>query len=200
MNLRKVELHPLEWDAKIVLSDGKGKEGIGIPITNIIGSDLVAEIKGIFKKEERLVETIYKGSNGDNHEKTLRIKLDDKHADDFLKSMEVLKQNSSNIEYWTYRSLSFQTGTGDRTSVDIYPLAPFLAKGEEIVWHNAGIAWLQAMTNYRVYYSDYLRHPDAFVLIPGLQDVVVMNQKRTWACCVWPRLIGFCLDAIHSCM
>jgi hypothetical protein len=67
--------------------------------------------------------------------------------------------------------------------VDIYPLAPFLAEGEELVWYNTGIvkkkiAWLQALTNYRVYYYDYVQHLGVSVLIPGLQDVVVMNQKR----------------------
>lgn len=120
----------------MILSDGKGKERRGIPITNIISSDLVAETKRIFKKEERLVEIIY---NGDNHEDTIRIKLDDKHVDEFLKRIEALKQNSSDSVYWTYRSLSYQKGTGHITTVDIYPLAPFLAEGEEIVWHNAGL-------------------------------------------------------------
>jgi hypothetical protein len=179
-NLRKVELHPREWDASMVISDGKGKERRGIPISNIISTDLVAESKGIFNKEERLIEIIY---NGDNREDTIRIKLDDKYVEEFLKSIEALRQNSSDGVYWTYRSLSYQTGTGHRTTVDIYPLAPFLAEGEEIVWHNAGIVkkkivWLQALTNYRVYWYDYVQHAGIFVLLPALQDVVVMNQKR----------------------
>jgi hypothetical protein len=59
-----------------------------------------------------------------------------------------------------------------------------LAEGEELVWYNLGldkqkIAWLQALTNCRVYLYDYVRHPGLVVLIPGVQDVVVMNQKRT---------------------
>jgi hypothetical protein len=54
MSLKKVELHPHEWDARIVLSDGKGREGIGIPVTDIVGCDLVTEVKGIFKREKRL--------------------------------------------------------------------------------------------------------------------------------------------------
>jgi hypothetical protein len=100
-----------------------------------------------------------------------------------------------------HRSLSFPTGAGTVATVDIYPLAPFLAEGEEIIWHNMStsgirhkkIVWLQALTNYRVYYynydtgnvpKSYQSHNYAqqasgiFVLLPGLQDVVVMNQRR----------------------
>jgi len=127
-----------------------------------------------------LVEIIY---NRDNRENTIKIKLDDKHVEEFLKSIEVLKQNSYDSGYWTYCSLSSKTGAGHITTVDIYPQAPFFAEGEDLVWYNTGIvkkkiAWLQALTNYRVYYYDYVQHAGVFVLMPGLQDAVVMNQRR----------------------
>ena len=50
--------------------------------------------------------------------------------------------------------------------IDIYPLTPFLSEGEEIIWHqmetegirHKKVLWIEALTNYRVYYYDYKQH------------------------------------------
>jgi Double zinc ribbon len=61
-----------------------------------------------------------------------------------------------------------------------------LAEGEEIIWHqmktegirHKKVVWIEALTNYRVFYYDYKPHAGIMVLLPALEDVVVNNQRR----------------------
>lgn len=186
-NLNRVGIHPTEWDAQVVFANDKNTEGPCLPSSRIVGSKVVTERRGLLKKKERLIEIVYKGPEGDNRDYTIKMELDDKHTDEFLQKIETLKQSNFDNSYWTYRSLSIPTGVGTVATVDIYPLAPFLAEGEEIIWHNMStsgrrhkkIVWLQALTNYRVYYYNYTVYNSGIVvLLPGLQDVVVTNQRR----------------------
>jgi hypothetical protein len=97
-----------------------------------------------------------------------------------------MRQKESDGVFWAYRSLTFQTNsnnnTNQRRTFDIYPMAPFLAEGEEIIWHqmktegrrNNKVEWIQALTNYRVFH-----YAGAMVLLPALEDVVVNNKRRT---------------------
>jgi hypothetical protein len=61
------------------------------------------------------------------------IILEDKYIDNFVQMMQTIKQKEFDEIYWTYRSLNFQTGFGQTKTIEIYPLTPFLAEGEEIV-------------------------------------------------------------------
>jgi hypothetical protein len=65
-------------------------------------------------------------------------------------------------------------------------MAPFLSSGEQIIWNNIKtkgvinkkIQWLDLVTDYRVYQYDYDSKLGNFVLISGIEDVVVNNQRR----------------------
>jgi len=187
-NLRHIELHPLEWDGLIVLSNPKeAQEQIEIPVGNIIDIQLISETKGhIMKKEDLMIQIIYRDNNSSSsQDNIIKIKLD-KHVDEFFQLIRSTRQKELDGEYWTYRSLTFQTDNNQRRKIGIYPLAPFLVEGEEIIWHqmktegilHKRVVWIEALTNYRVYYYDYKQHAGIMVLLPELEDVVVNNQRR----------------------
>ena len=84
--------------------------------------------------------------------------------------------------------LNFKTETGITSSVEIYPMIPFLSQGEEIVWKNINtkkglenkkkVTWLDLVTNYRIFQYDYIDHKGSFILIDEIKDVVVNNHNQ----------------------
>jgi hypothetical protein len=137
-----------------------------------------------------MVQILYKLDN-DNQDKRniLVIDLDDKRANECFHLIQLMRQKELGGQYWAHRTLTFQISNNNNQTrtIDIYPLAPFLAEGEDIIWHqmktegrrDKKVQWIQALTNYRVFRYDYIQHVGTFVLLPGLEDVVVNNQRRT---------------------
>ena len=189
-NLKKIELHPIEWDGLIVLSNPKkDKERIDISVGNIIDIQTISEMKGhVMKKEDLMIQITYRdNNNSSNQDNVITINLNDKHVSECLQLIESVRKNELDDKYWTYRSLIFPLNNNQTKTIDIYPLAPFLAEGEEIIWYEGGtegvlhkkFVWIHALTNYRVFYYDYKKHGGIMVLLPALEDVVVNNQRRT---------------------
>lgn len=192
-NLKKIELHPLEWDGLVVLyNPKKDKElRIEIPVGNITDIQLISEKKGhIIKKENLMIQIIYKSDRDNQDNNIVVIDLDDKRANECFRIIQSMRQKELGGQYWTHRLLTFQTSSNNNNqtkTIDIYPLARFLAEGEDIIWHQMKIEgrrdkkvqWIQALTNYRVFHYDFIQHAGTFVLLPGLEDVVVNNQRRT---------------------
>jgi hypothetical protein len=160
-NLKRIELHPLEWDGLIVLCNPKKdkEQRIEIPIGNIADIQRISERKGhIIKKENLMIQIIYK-IDRDNQDNIVVIDLDDKGANECFQLIQSMRQKESDGVFWAYRSLTFQTNSNNNTNqtktIDIYHLAPFLAEGEEIIWHqmktegrrNKKVEWIQAFTN-----------------------------------------------------
>ena len=88
--------------------------------------------------------------------------------------------------YWTHRSLTFQTGpVGQTMVVDIYPLTPFLAEGENVIWRNMKIdpaakdkiVEIDIVTNYRVFQYSYDSHTGTAILLPSIEDVAAVNVR-----------------------
>ncbi len=183
--VKQVELHPVEWDAQLVFKvDNKGKQDAIVPIANILDIQEISETKGrIKKKEDLMVKIVF---NTDNLDYWIIIDLEEKYIQEFLDNIKLIKQKEFDDVYWTYRLLTLQNDDGQIKTVDIYPLTPFLAEGEEIIWHNMKtegivhkkVIWIEVLTNYRVLQYDYKLHSGTVVLMPGLQDVVVNNQSR----------------------
>ena len=87
-NLKRIELHPLEWDGLIVLYNPKKdkEQRIEIPVGNVTDIQLISEKKGhIIKKENLMVQILYKLDRDNQGNKNIVvIDLNDKHANAFL--------------------------------------------------------------------------------------------------------------------
>ena len=164
-NIRHVEVHPVEWDAQIVFSADNKKPSALVPINNVVD---------LYNVDKSTVKLSFHGRNDkQNDEFWVMLKFDKANeSDDFIKSVESLKDNAYNNEaYWSRFSLNVNVnvGRGDNNmvtstkTIDIYPLAPFLFEEEYLVWHNTKtegvfnkkVVWLEAVTNYRIFSYDY---------------------------------------------
>lgn len=182
-----VEIHPVEWDAKIVFAAVKSPvKPVGIPITNFVNISTVSETKGTFRRQEDLMLKINFRAN-DGSERWAIINMEDKQVKDFLNRVQILKQKESDEVYWSHNRLAFQNNLGQTKTVDIYPLTPFLAEGEEIVWHNMiphpdfkeKIGVLEVFTNYRVFIYDYTQHLGNAILLPSIEDITEKNLRQS---------------------
>ncbi|MGA9845721.1 MAG: zinc ribbon domain-containing protein [Nitrososphaeraceae archaeon] len=182
-SIRHVEIHPPEWNAWVVFSDKQSKNGIGFPVTNILDIKVISAIQGtIIKKQDLMLKLTFNGMS-DNLEHSVIINIEDKYVQGFINAIETVRQKEYDEVYWAYRSLTFPPSIDGATMIDIYPLTPFLAKGEEIVWqnvrtdvHNKKVVDIEVLTNYRVFRYDYTQHAGTVILLPVLEDVLVTNQ------------------------
>jgi hypothetical protein len=180
--LSQVEIHPVEWDALMVFSGPKTKP-IGIPITNITVS-VVSGAKGTFrKKEDRMLKITFR--TNDNSGLWMIINIEDRYVQEFLNIVRTLKQKESDELYWSHQSLTLHYNSGLTKIVYIYPLAPFLAQGEEMIWHNMlfqasskTVDTVQVITNYRVFLYNYAQHVGSVILLPSIEDIRVTNLRR----------------------
>lgn len=188
--LDRMEVRPIELDASILFYNRKNKVGPILPISSINDIKTVSQIRGILRKEEELmVEISFK--NRDKENNIIRINIKDKRINEFLqhiKSIQNRLQNDGNTPRIT-SLLDFKTETGITSSVEIYPMIPFLSQGEEIVWKNIitkkgheknkkKVTWLDLVTNYRIFQYDYIDHKGSFILIDEIKDVVVNNHSQ----------------------
>lgn len=181
--VKNIEIHPTEWDAQIVLSGGRAIATL--PIDQIRDVSVVSKPKGIIKKKEDLTVKITYASN-DTLEHWIIINIDDRYIKEFLDHIEKLRQKESDETYWTHRSLTFQTGpVGQTRVVDIYPLTPFLAERENVIWQNLKndpaakdkIVEIELATNYRVFQYNYDSHIGTAILLPAIEDIAAVNVK-----------------------
>lgn len=181
--VRNIEIHPIEWDAQIVLSGGRTIATL--PIDQVLDVSVVSRPKGIIKKKEDLtVKITFTGNDALEH--WIIINIDDRYIKEFLDHIEKLRQKESDETYWTHRSLTFQTGpVGQTRVVDIYPLTPFLAEGENVIWQNMKIdptakdkiVEIGLVTNYRVYQYNYDSHTGTSILLPSIEDVAAVKMR-----------------------
>src|ERR671918_427280 len=181
--VKNVEIHPIEWDARIVLSGGRAIAAL--PIDQVRDVSVVSRPKGIIKKkEDQAVRIAFTGN--DTLEHWIIIDIDDKYIREFLDHTEKLRQKESDETYWVYHSLTFQTGPAGQTKVvNIYPLTPFLAEGEDVVWRNMKtdsaakdkIVEIDLVTNYRVFQYNYESHTGTAILLPSIEDVAAVNGR-----------------------
>jgi ribosomal protein L40E len=129
-------------------------------IQDIIDIRISSFTKGRFNKKEDFIIEI-RSLGQDRRLYVTRIDVDDKYADEIIREVKLSKQLESNSIYWTHRSLTFTTQYGQKNTVDIYPLTPFLASGEEILWQSLKadindkdkkVNWIDAITNYRIFH------------------------------------------------
>jgi ribosomal protein L40E len=182
-----VEIHPVEWNSDIVFVALKTKvPPVEIPVSNITDVSVISEKKGTFRKKEDLMLKIT-FRDIDNSERWLIMNMEDEYIQEFLDRVQALKQKESDELYWTRHSLILQDNSGLTRTVDIYPLTPFLADGEEIIWQNIlsqpkskdKVDTVQVLTNYRVLLYNYEQHAGSVILLPFIEDVTVTNITHT---------------------
>jgi ribosomal protein L40E len=182
-----VEIHPIEWDSLVVFAALKTKiPPVGIPIKNITDVSIISEAKGLFRKKDDLMLKITFVDN-DNSERWLVMNMEDEYIQEFHDRVGALKQKESDELYWTRRGLISQDSLGVTRTVNIYPLTPFLAEGEEIIWRNIllepkskdKIEAVQVVTNYRVLLYNYEQHVGTVILLPSIEDITVTNITHT---------------------
>lgn len=125
--------------------------------------------------------------NTDKEVYILQIDVEDRYAEEMVRKVQALRQLDSDAIYWTHRSLTFTNQYGQKNTIDIYPLTPFLAMGEEIIWQSPKanindkkkkVVWIDAVTNHRVFQYSYEEHKDAVILFPSVEDVKITNEAR----------------------
>ena len=181
-----LEVHPIELDYSLVITNGISKGGTGYPLTQISNVRLASITKGRFTKRESLIlEMNYLGL--DSKKYILRIDIEDKHSDEILRQIESSQQTETDSNYWAHRSLTSIDQFGQTVTVDIYPLTPYLAVGEEILWQslkadvndkNKKVIRIDVVTNFRVFQYSYQEHKGSVILFPSVEDVKVNNEIR----------------------
>jgi hypothetical protein len=130
----QIEVYPIESTASLVLSEKKRKHVLQIPIANISDINVVSEKIGRIKRVENLmVKIVFRGE--DSSENSIMIDLEDKLIDSFMQDVETIRNNVYDNSCWSHRLLTYVTDNNEPKTVDFYPFAPFLAEGEEIIWH-----------------------------------------------------------------
>ncbi|MDN5846892.1 MAG: zinc ribbon domain-containing protein [Candidatus Nitrosocosmicus sp.] len=181
--LNMMEVRPIELDATILFYNKKSRTGISIPISIIREVRTINQMKGSFRKKlDQLIEI----ELDDRSNNLILFNIKDNKIDEFRHQVYIILKTLHDDVFWTFRVLKFNTEGVITTPVEIYPMAPFLSPGEEIVWNNIKtkgiinkkIAWLDLITNYRIYQYDFVNHSGKVVLISAIEDVVVGNQRR----------------------
>jgi hypothetical protein len=96
------------------------------------------------------------------------LNVEDKEVPEIMQYMQLIKDTETK-NYWS----------------NVYGL-PFLLEGETFVWSNLQTegtirkraTWLGVVTNHRILQYSIQQHAANYVSLAGLEDVVVMNQKR----------------------
>jgi len=186
-NLKYMEIQPIESTHLLIFSEARGKPGRSMNIQDIVDIKTSHFTRGRFIKKEDLVVEIRSLGPEDRRQYLTIIDVDDKYADEIVGEVMASKQAELNSNYWSHRSLTFTKQNGQKNTVDIYPAAPFLANGEEILWHyvlteskdkKSKVIWINAVTNYRIFQYNYHEHTGVAILFPSLEDVKVNNEQR----------------------
>jgi ribosomal protein L40E len=183
--LNMVEIRPIELDASLLFYNKKSRQGPIYPLSKVKDIRITHQVKGsLRKKTDLMVEIELDLPKG--YGNVILIDLEDKFINPFIQQVNQIRSKLDDESLWTYQIINFQTATGIITPIKIYPMAPFLSSGEQIVWNNIKtkgivnkkIQWLDLVTDYRVYQYDYDSKLGNFVLISGIDDVIVNNQRR----------------------
>jgi hypothetical protein len=89
-------------------------------------------------------------------------------------------------DYWDTVDLQYILD-GETKTTQLSYKAPFLSEGEELLWINTkveGIAnkrirWLEALTNFRALYYDFLKHDSGRIPLIFVDDVIVKNKNTS---------------------
>jgi Double zinc ribbon len=179
----QIEIHPIETGHSILFAfpGPAGRQVPYISISDIIEVKPVLHKKGLLRGKNLMIGIYFVRAQDKRYLAT--IDVEDKYADEIITIIKKLKQVESDRYYWAYRSLNFLTSN---KTINVYPNAPFLSEGEEVIWRNfknyegnnkEKVYFVELITNYRVFQYDYREHKGSGILFPLLEDTKVVNIK-----------------------
>ncbi|MGH9922547.1 MAG: hypothetical protein ACRD38_07330, partial [Nitrososphaerales archaeon] len=179
----RLVIHPIEVGNKL---EFKGKIEAGrsfsVPIKDVIAINIPQPAQGALKKEMMLLEMEFYDKQGNQN--SMAFNVLDVHVQEILDQVKTCK--SVEQEYWDTIDLQYVLD-GKTKTTQLYYKAPFLSEGEELLWINTkveGIAnkrirWLEALTNFRAVYYDFLKHDSGRIPLIFVDDVSVRNQRTS---------------------
>lgn len=183
----KMVIHSLEGGNCVEFRNKKNKNYSGtlLELKNLKDTRKIATPTGFLKKKEDvLLEFTFERDNNDK--KTLTINVEDKFIEEIIDKIQNLKPLASS-NFWSKYSITYHSGNGQQKTVEIFPLVPFLAEDEEIIWYNIeksegesknnGIRQLQTITNFRVFEYNYEKSCAKVILLSGLEEPIITNEK-----------------------
>lgn len=183
-HLDTMDLRHIESGASIRFYSKRSNEDIVLPVAKIKDLKIIKQSDGgFFRNEELTLKIEFESEYGD---KIILINSNDKNISDLIPQVNLIQKRLYDKLWWTNSNIYLRTERNEFTSVHIFPMIPFLSSGESIVWNNIQtkgvvnkkIIQLDLVTNYRVYQYDFDAHMGNYVLISGIEDVIVSNQRR----------------------
>ena len=183
-NLNMMEVRPIELDSSILFYNKRNKEGPLLPISLIKDIKKISKYEGVFKKKE-ISQVEISFVNQAKEKKTIRIDIEENKIDEFLQQINDIQnklQNDSKRFTQSY-ILNFISEAGKASPIEVFPEAPFLSQGEEILWKNiitknrlevnAKVDYINLVTNYRIFHYSYINHQGNFILINQIKDIII---------------------------
>jgi len=176
-------IHPIEVGNKLEFrSKIEPGRSFFVPIKDVIAINIPQPAKGALKKEMMLLEMEFYDSQGGQN--SMGFNVLDVHVQEILDQVKTCKAVEQ--EYWDTVDLQYIVD-GKTNTTQLYYKAPFLSESEELLWINAkveGIAnkrirWLEALTNFRAVYYDFLKHDSGRIPLVFVDDVLVKNKKTS---------------------
>lgn len=183
--LNCVQLQPIESTYSLIFAIKNSKELFPFIRLNDLINLRISRIEGKFYKIQSVLLDL-NAIGRDKKQYIMKIELNEKDLMDLVKLIQTQKELGSNEKYWTGYSLSIPNFDGKVKTRNIYPLTPFLAEDEEIIWQNSRtdksirpepIISIDMLTNYRVLHYNYYEHSGKAILLPSLEDVEVTDEK-----------------------
>jgi hypothetical protein len=179
----KLIIHPIEVGNKLEFtSQIETDRSFSVPIKDVIAINIPQPAKGALKKEMMLLEMQFYDSH--ENQNSIAFNVLDVYVQEILGQVKACK--SVEEEYWDTVDLQYILD-GKTKTTQLYYKTPFLSEGEELLWINTkieGIAnkrirWLEALTNFRAIYYDFLKHDSGRIPLIFVDDVIVKNQRTS---------------------
>ena len=183
--IKTVEAQPPESGAAIVFGRDEVREGNpGISFSRILSVEKVTDYRTPkdLSSLDTFLEIIFVGDGGNQTQ--LKIGMDISYMEKIMNELQTLMKINTDPSYWKGHSILFPSSTEKLKTINIYPLTPFLADEEEIVWIQSRdnkykkVIWVNVVTNFRIFQYSYEKHSGSAILIPNLKDVEVANEKK----------------------
>jgi double zinc ribbon protein len=190
-NLNMMEIRPIELDSSILFYNKRNKEGPLLPISLIRDIKKISKYEGVFFKKKEISQVEISFDNQSKEKKTIRIDIEENKIDKFLQQINDIqnKLQNDNKKFTQSSILNFISEGGKASPIEVFPEAPFLSQGEEILWKNiitknglevnAKVDYVYLVTNYRIFHYSYTNHQGNFILINQIKDIVIekINSK-----------------------
>jgi len=200
--LDKAIIHPIEVGNKLEFKS-KNEAGTSflVLIKDVIAIKIPQPMQGMLKKEKMLLEMEFYDSKGNQN--AMAFNVLDVHVQEILDQVKACKAVEQ--EYWDTVDLQYILD-GKTKTTQLYYKAPFLSEGEELLWINTkveGIAnkrirWLEALTNFRAIYYDFLKHDSGRIPLIFVEDALIApcHSSHLSACWtpLWWRNVNFFVE------